>query len=48
MTYSQSTDPTSPHFADQTRLYSAGRWVTERFTERQIAASPELDVVVLD
>lgn len=27
LTYSQSTDPTSPHFADQTRLYSAKRWV---------------------
>jgi acyl-homoserine-lactone acylase len=27
LTYSQSTDPTSPHFADQTRMFSAKRWV---------------------
>lgn len=27
LTYSQSTDPTSPHYADQTRLYSRKQWV---------------------
>ncbi|GAB3668458.1 penicillin acylase family protein [Actinocorallia lasiicapitis] len=48
LTYSQSADPTSPHYADQTRLFSAGRWVTERFTESQIAASPALEIKVLD
>ncbi len=26
LTYSQSTDPTSPHFGDQTRLYSEQGW----------------------
>jgi acyl-homoserine-lactone acylase len=26
LTYSQSTDPTSPHFADQTRLFSRHGW----------------------
>ncbi|MFE7600091.1 penicillin acylase family protein [Streptomyces sp. NPDC057494] len=48
MTYSQSADPNSPHHADQTRLFSAGGWVTERFTDEQIAASPALVVKVLD
>ncbi|MFG2640522.1 penicillin acylase family protein [Streptomyces sp. NPDC048370] len=48
MAYSQSADPTSPHYADQTRLFSAGRWVTERFTEEQIAASPHLRIKVLN
>lgn len=48
MAYSQSADPTSPHYADQTRLFSAGAWVTERFTEEQIAASPKLRTTVLE
>ncbi|MFF9147446.1 penicillin acylase family protein [Streptomyces sp. NPDC014861] len=48
LAYSQSADPNSPHHADQTRLFSAGQWVTERFTEEQIAASPALVVKVLD
>ncbi|MEU6625441.1 penicillin acylase family protein [Streptomyces litmocidini] len=48
MAYSQSADPSSPHHADQTRLFSAGGWVTERYTEEQIAASPALRTKVLD
>jgi acyl-homoserine-lactone acylase len=48
MAYSQSADPNSPHYADQTKLFSAGKWVTERFTEEQIAASPELQIKVLN
>ncbi|WP_203217769.1 penicillin acylase family protein [Nocardia terpenica] len=48
MTYSQSSDPTSPHYADQTELFSAGRWLTDRFTEEQIAASPSLTIKTLD
>ncbi|MFI1809093.1 penicillin acylase family protein [Streptomyces sp. NPDC020422] len=48
LAYSQSANPNSPHYADQTKLFSAGRWVTERFTEEQIAASPVLEVKVLD
>ncbi|MFD5248017.1 penicillin acylase family protein [Amycolatopsis sp. NPDC058340] len=47
MTYSQSTDVTSPHFADQTRLYSRGGWVRGRFCAADIARSPELKVVRL-
>ncbi|MFF3018546.1 penicillin acylase family protein [Streptomyces sp. NPDC057939] len=48
LAYSQSADPSSPHHCDQTKLFSAGGWVTERFTEDLIAASPALRVVVLD
>jgi acyl-homoserine-lactone acylase len=33
LTYSQSPNPRSPHYADQTRLYSAGGWVTDRFCD---------------
>ncbi|MFE2548148.1 penicillin acylase family protein [Streptomyces sp. NPDC059355] len=47
LAYSQSANPNSPHHADQTKLFSAGQWVTERFTEDQIAASPALEIKVL-
>ncbi len=42
VTYSQSGDPTSPFYADQTRLLSASRWVTERYCMRDVLASPGL------
>jgi acyl-homoserine-lactone acylase len=45
LTYSQSSDPTSPHHADQTRLFSGERWVTSRFCEKDILSSPKLKVV---
>lgn len=38
LSYSQSTDPASPHFADQTRLYSAKKWVRLPFGAAAIAA----------
>ena len=38
LSYSQSSDPASPHFADQTRLYSAKQWHRLPFTPAQIAA----------
>ena len=38
LSYSQSTDPASPHFVDQTRAYSAKRWHRLPFTRREIAA----------
>ncbi|GIG90337.1 penicillin acylase family protein [Plantactinospora endophytica] len=47
LTYAQSSDPTSAHFADQTALFSAGRWVPARFSEREIAASPVLRLKTL-
>jgi acyl-homoserine-lactone acylase len=36
LTYSQSTDPRSPFYADQTHLYSDKQWVTQPFTEKAI------------
>ncbi|MFI5618718.1 penicillin acylase family protein [Streptomyces sp. NPDC051567] len=45
LTYSQSADPASAFHADQTRLFSQERWVTSRFCERDILASPQLTVV---
>jgi acyl-homoserine-lactone acylase len=47
LTYSQSADPTSPHYADQTRLFSRNAWVEERFCEGDIRRSPELETVRL-
>jgi acyl-homoserine-lactone acylase len=43
--YSQAEEPSSPHHDDQTALYSQNRWVTERFCEEDILASPELEVI---
>ena len=47
LTYSQSSNPASPHHADQTTLFSAGKWVRSRFCERDILSSPSLKVVRL-
>ena len=38
LTYSQSTDPASPHYADMTRLYSNKEWVDMPFCEADIRA----------
>lgn len=47
LTYSQSQDPTSPYFSDQTKMYSEGKWVRGRFCEKDILDSPKLRVVTL-
>jgi acyl-homoserine-lactone acylase len=47
LTYSQSTNPASPYFADQTWMYSRKEWVDMRFTEEEIANDPALSVSVL-
>jgi acyl-homoserine-lactone acylase len=36
LTYSQSQEPESPHYSDQTRLYSEGGWIRLPFREDQI------------
>lgn len=36
LSYSQSTDPTSPHSSDQTRAFSAKRWHRLPFTDAEI------------
>ena len=38
LTYSQSTDPASPHAADQTRLYSDKAWVRLPFHANDVTA----------
>lgn len=44
---SQSSDPTSPHYADQTELVAKGQLTQGRFCESEIAASPQLRTVEL-
>lgn len=38
LSYSQSTNPESPHFADQTRAYASKTWLSLPFSRRDIAA----------
>ena len=42
ISYSQSTNPDSPYFSDQTNLFSQSQWRDCLFTEEQIAADPNL------
>ena len=42
LSYSQSTDPASPHYADQTRLFSESKYRKVLFTEADILADPSL------
>ena len=48
LTYSQSEEPESPHYADQTRLYSEGKWLRLPFTETQIEQARTLRQVTLE
>ncbi|MBN8866212.1 MAG: penicillin acylase family protein [Solirubrobacterales bacterium] len=49
LTYSQAaTNEQSPHYADQTKLYSNGGWVTDRFCAAQQKKSPGLKVANLN
>src|ERR1022692_1553155 len=47
LTYSESSNPASPHFADQTRLFSQKKWLPDRFCQRQIEADPQLQVTTV-
>jgi len=38
LTYSQSPEPDSPYYADQTRLYEQSGWINLPFTDAEIAA----------
>lgn len=44
LTYSQSENPKSKHYADQTRLYSRKGWAVDRFCPGQQKKSPGLKV----
>lgn len=47
LTYSESSNPTSPHYADQTKLFSKKEWLPDLFCQSQIAADPHLQVVTV-
>jgi acyl-homoserine-lactone acylase len=47
LTYSESANPASPHYRDQTLLFSRKQWVTERFTETEIDTDPQLSITTL-
>ncbi|MGH8223403.1 MAG: penicillin acylase family protein, partial [Woeseiaceae bacterium] len=47
LTYSQSPEADSPHYADLTRLYSRGEWIRLPFTEEEILADPNLRTLTL-
>ncbi|WP_342115329.1 penicillin acylase family protein [Pseudoduganella sp. OTU4001] len=45
LTYSQSSDPDSPYFSDQTKLYAKGQWAKLPYTEAQITGDPNYKVI---
>ena len=47
LTYSQSQEPESAHYSDQTELYSAGQWLKFPFKDAEIAADPNLETLRL-
>jgi acyl-homoserine-lactone acylase len=40
LTYSESTDPNSPHYADQTLRYSKKQWIPLPFQQGEISSDP--------
>jgi len=47
LTYSQSPEPESPHYADLTELYSRGEWIDFPFSEEEILDDPNLKTLKL-
>jgi acyl-homoserine-lactone acylase len=47
LTYSQSTDPANPNYADMTKLFSEYGWVTLPFSQGDIRRDPNLKVLML-
>ncbi len=47
LTHSQSTDPASPHFSDQTVLYSQKQWVRFPYCESDITAHQDGETLTL-
>jgi acyl-homoserine-lactone acylase len=47
LTYSESSNPASPHYADQTALFSRKQWLPDRFCAAQIKADPHLTVTTV-
>jgi acyl-homoserine-lactone acylase len=48
LTYSQSGDPASPHFTDQTELFSEKQWRPVLFVEEEIAADVQREYRVTE
>jgi acyl-homoserine-lactone acylase len=44
LTYSQSVDPTSPYFGDQTEMFSHKQWNPMRFCEASLKRDPDLRI----
>jgi len=47
LTYSESSNRTSPHYADQTALFSHKKFLPDRFCQSQIMADPHLQVTTV-
>jgi acyl-homoserine-lactone acylase len=47
LTYSESSNPASPHFADQTKLFSRKTFLPDRFCQAQIMSDPHLSVTTV-
>jgi acyl-homoserine-lactone acylase len=47
LSYSQSSNPASPHFADQTARFAAKQWITLPFTESAITSDPAYRTAVI-
>jgi acyl-homoserine-lactone acylase len=39
LTYSQSPEPDSEYYADQTKIYSRSEWIEMPFTDEQVEAT---------
>lgn len=44
LTYSQSTNPASPYYSDQTERFSAKEWIDYPFSDEEIEADPNLSI----
>lgn len=47
LTYSESSNPASPHFADQTMLFSHKQFLPDQFCPAQIMSDPHLSVTTV-
>lgn len=47
VTYSQSSDPANPHYADMTQLFSRYGWVRMPFSEREMRQDPDFEALVI-
>jgi acyl-homoserine-lactone acylase len=46
LTYSESDDPTSKHYADQTRMFSQKKWVDPPFCDKEVAKTAVSETTV--